>query len=70
MSTTTAPTAGASARRRESRQEELDRQILRELRNVSLHPDVESLLLDTIDRFESAPMLELHAQYKQVSSRL
>ena len=52
------------------RQEELDRQILRELRSVHLHPDIENLLLHTIDRFESAPMLELHAQYKQVSSRL
>ena len=52
------------------REEELDRQILRELRSVHLHPDIETLLLATIDRFESAPMLELHAQYKQVSSRL
>ena len=52
------------------REEELDRQILRDLRQVRLHPDIENLLLATIDRFESAPMLELHAQYKQVSSRL
>ena len=52
------------------RQEELDRQIRMELRSVSLQPDIENMLLATIDRFESAPMLELHAQYKQVSSQL
>ena len=56
--------------RRGVRQEDLDRQIRRELRSVRLHPDVEPLLCDTIERFEGAPMLELHAQYKQVSGRL
>ena len=52
------------------RQEELDRQIRRELRSVSLQPDIKDMLLATIDRFESAPMEELHTQYKQVSGRL
>ncbi len=48
----------------------LEKQIMRELRSICLHPDIEILLLDIIDRFESSPMQELQEQYKQVSRRL
>jgi site-specific DNA recombinase len=51
-------------------QGELDRQIRRELRSIHLHPEMEDLLLNAIDVFETSPMEELQAQYKQVSRRL
>ena len=51
-------------------QDVLDRQIARELRSVRLHPDVEDLLLRTIERFQATPMLEMQEQYRQVSHRL
>jgi DNA invertase Pin-like site-specific DNA recombinase len=51
-------------------QEVLEKQILQELRSIRLSPDIEDLLLDVIDRFESSPMLDLQAQYKEVSRRL
>ena len=51
-------------------QDELDRQILRELKSVCLPADLETLLLDVIACFETAPMLALTEQYRQVSRRL
>lgn len=51
-------------------QEQLDRQIMRELKSIGLDPDLEYQLLETIARYQSAPMEELQEQYKQVSRRL
>jgi hypothetical protein len=52
------------------RQEMLDEQVERVLQKIHLNPEIEDLLLEVIDRFESSPMLELQAQYKQVSQQL
>jgi site-specific DNA recombinase len=51
-------------------QKELDRQMRRELRSIHFNPELENLLLDIIDVFETSPVQELQAQYKQVSRRL
>ena len=52
------------------RQEALERQVARELQSVHLHPEVNIMLLEVIDRTQTAPMQDLQDQYKQVSRRL
>ena len=52
------------------RQEELDKQVLRELRSIRLAPDLEEMLLESIRRYQASPMQDLEAQYKTISSKL